>query len=106
LSVLDLSSTDFNRSLCETIAWCSSQALTSRALESADIRHRRELFEESGAVMRHAYERVDRSWFRHKVSNTKEWRRGMALLKEADPDSLPQLKHQLRSPLLKTNLPS
>lgn len=99
--MFDVTSTDFKRSLSETIAWCASQPLTTAVAESAAIRHRRVLFEESGRLMHQAYELVNRSWFRRNVSNTKEWRRGMTLLREANPNSLPQLKSQLRSPTLK-----
>jgi hypothetical protein len=99
--MFDFTSTDFKRSLSETVAWCSLQPLTADVAESADIRHRRVLWEESGRLMQQAYERVNRSWFRRNVSKTKEWRRSVMLSKEADPLSLAQLESQLRTPTLK-----
>jgi hypothetical protein len=103
--MFDFASTDFKRSLSETVRWCSSQHLTADVVESPDIRHRRALFDESGRLMRQAYERVNRSWFRRNVSTTKEWRRSMTLLKEAAPDSLALLKDQLRSAILRPIFP-
>jgi len=99
--MFDFDSPSFQRSLAETIAWCSSQPLTAHAPESAAILHRRALRQEAGKWMQQAYERVDRSWFRRVVSKTKEWRRAMALLEEAPLDSLVQLTTQLRSAALK-----
>jgi len=99
--MFDFTSTDFKRSLSETVAWCALQTLTADVEESAAIRHRRALFEESGRLMQQAYARVNRSWFRRNVSKTKEWRRSVILWKEADPLSLAQLGGQLRTPALK-----
>lgn len=99
--MFDFMSTEFNRSLSATVAWCASQPLTADVAESAAIRHRRALFEESGRLMQQAYERVNHSWFRRNVLKTKEWRRAAMLSKEADPLSLAQLQSQLRTPTLK-----
>jgi hypothetical protein len=103
--MIDFTSTDFKRSLAETVAWCASQSLTADITESASIRHRRALFEESCRLIQLAYERVNHSLFRRNVSKTKEWRRSMILLKEAGPDSLALLKDQLRSATLKPSFP-
>jgi hypothetical protein len=103
--MFDFTSTDFKRSLSETVRWCASQHLTADVAESDAIRHRRTLFDESGRLMRQAYERVNRSWFRRNVSKTQEWHRSMTLLKEAAPDSLVLLKDQLRSAMLKPSFP-
>jgi hypothetical protein len=100
-AMFDFISTEFNRSLSETVAWCASQPLTADVAESDAIRHRRALFEESGRLMQQAYERVNRSWFRRNVLKTKEWRRAAMLSKEADPLSLAQLQSQLRTPTLR-----
>ncbi len=100
-AMFDFISTEFNRSLSETVAWCASQSLTADVAETAAIRHRRALFEESGRLMQQAYERVNHSWFRRNVLKTREWRRAAMLSKEADPLSLAQLQSQLRTPTLK-----
>ena len=80
----------FLKALAETVSWCSTQPMTSEATESQESIHGRRLIEEAGEILRlrPRYESDD-------------WQRAMDMLKEADPDSLAPLEHQLRSTALK-----
>jgi hypothetical protein len=100
--MFDFSSTQFTRSLTETVAWCAAHSLTAHVEEPPVIRHRRALVEESQRLFREAFERMNRNWVQ--VRTTQEWHRSIALLKEADPLSLSLLDAQLRSATLKPSL--
>lgn len=97
--MIDLDSAGFKRSLAETAAWCIAQPLSPRVDESAVIRHRRGLVEESQRLSRAVFERLGHDWVQIRASQ--EWQRSEALLQEADPLSLSTLDAQLRSATLK-----
>ena len=94
-----------NRSLAETVVWCNLQRLTSVAAESDEMRRRRNQIEEAGRILQQAQARAERKWFRLDVCKSRDWERGMRLLREAKPDSLAPLERQLRSSLLEPNIP-
>jgi hypothetical protein len=86
--------------------WCSLQTLTGFHKDSPDEVRRRELMKEAGHLMAGYYERNSLArrlpdWLRQHFPRERRWTRAMSLLREADPDSLAPLEHQLRSSALK-----
>lgn len=84
----------------EVKLWCSLQELTAFHQDSPEQARRRELLREANlllATTRYPGE----SWLQKSLPNGRRWTRAMDLLKEADPDSLAPLDHQLRSSELK-----
>jgi hypothetical protein len=89
----------------EVAAWCSLQKLTAVHEDSPDEIRRRALREEASRLLDAA--RSAQSGLLEKLLprqfrlSERIWAKGIALLQEADPDSLAPLEHQLRSPELK-----
>jgi hypothetical protein len=85
--------------LAETIAWASLQPLNASPDESEEIKRRRGLLEHSFSLSRAAYALESKRMFgwltRRKAKGLHE--EAMRLLKEADPESIEPLTHQLRS---------
>jgi hypothetical protein len=84
----------------EVALWCSLQELTAFHKDSADQARRRELLKEANHLLATARYRGE-GWFQRFLPNGRRWTRAMNLTKEADPDSLAPLEHQLRSSKLK-----
>ena len=91
--MVDHTSPAFRKVLAEASCWCSKQSLSAESQETPDLLRRRRLFDEAGRLLASvsgpgAYE-------------SREWQRAFEMIKEADPDSIAPLEHQLRSPDLK-----
>jgi hypothetical protein len=84
----------------EVALWCSLQAVTSFHQDSSDEARRRGLIKEASSLLTSARYPGD-SWLQRKLPNGRRWARAMNLIREADPDSLAPLEHQLRSSTLK-----
>ena len=84
----------------EVASWCSLQELTAFHQDSPDQAHRRELLKEANRLLTTARYKGE-SWLQRSLPNGRRWTRAMNLIKEADPDSLAPLEHQLRSSKLK-----
>jgi hypothetical protein len=84
----------------EVVLWCSLQELTAFHQDSPDQAHRRELLKEANRLLARARYKGE-SWFQRTLPNGRRWKRAMNLIREADPDSLAPLEHQLRSSKLK-----
>jgi hypothetical protein len=94
----DFQSEPFRQSLAATVAWCALQSVVP---EDPDLTlTRRTLYEQSEQQMREARESATRGWLHRKVTETKQWRQAMALLKDVR-DSLGPLEGRLRSSALK-----
>ena len=90
----------------EVALWCSLQKLTGFHQDSPDEARRRELLNEAGRLMAGYHERTSLlrhlpSWLQRQLPSERRWTRAITLLREADPDSLAPLEHQLRSSALK-----
>jgi hypothetical protein len=90
----NLESVKASRFLKETISWALSQSFSPQSQETPETLYRRRLTKEAAELFRSAGHGQD-------VLNNPSWRKAIAMLKEADPDSLAPLEHQLRSPELK-----
>jgi hypothetical protein len=86
--------------VAEVALWCSLQKLTGFHEDSADEVRRRELMKEAARLLATARYKGD-TWLQRSLPNGRRWTRAMNLLREADPDSLAPLEHQLRSSTLK-----
>jgi hypothetical protein len=86
--------------VAEVALWCSLQQLTGFHQDSADEARRRELMREAARLLATARYKGD-SWLQRSRPGERRWTRAMNLLREADPDSLAPLEHQLRSSTLK-----
>jgi hypothetical protein len=84
----------------EVALWCSLQELTAIHQDSPDQSRRRELLKEANRLLATAKYHGE-GWLQRSLPNGRRWTRAMNLLREADPDSLAPLEHQLRSPKLK-----
>lgn len=80
--------------------WCSLQELTAIHQDSPDQSRRRELLKEANRLLATAKYKGE-GWLQRSLPNGRRWTRAMNLVKEADPDSLAPLEHQLRSSKLK-----
>jgi hypothetical protein len=98
--MFDFESARFKRSLAETVGWCAMQSLVANPADSDTIRNRRALYEQSERQMQEARASTNKSWLRRKITDTKQWHRGMALLKQVR-DSLGPMEHKLRSATFK-----
>lgn len=103
--VLHVTSTLNKHTLAETVVWCSLQVLTSVAVETHEMRRRRDQIEEAGRILQRARSRAERSWFRRDVYKSRDWQQAMLLLEEAKPNSLAPLEGQLRSSVIEPNTP-
>lgn len=102
----DVTGERFRRCLAETIAWCGKKELLPTVEESEDIKKRRLLGEQAGGLTRRAFLERDQFWnriLRRNYTNTRLWRRGMELYRQADLDSLATLLQELRSPTIRPN---
>lgn len=88
------------QSLEEVASWCSLHELTATHEDSAEQARRRRMISEASSLLRAAY----KGGWHNKLSETREWSKAMALLKESDPDSLAPLEHQLRTIVLKPSV--
>jgi hypothetical protein len=86
----------------EVAQWCSFQKLTAFHQDSPDEARRRELLTEANNLLATVKYNRD-SWLKQLLPGPDEqrWTRAMNLIREADPDTLAPLEHQLRSPKLK-----
>jgi hypothetical protein len=84
----------------EVALWCSLQELTAFHHDSPEQARRRELLKEANRLLMTTRYKGE-SWLQRSLPNGRRWARAINLLKEADPDSLAPLEHQLRSPELK-----
>lgn len=84
----------------EVKLWCSLQELTAFHEDSPEQARRRGLLIEAGRLMART-RHPGQSWLQRCLPNGRRWRRAMSLYREADPDSLAPLQHQLRSSQLK-----
>jgi hypothetical protein len=86
--------------IAEVAQWCLLQKLTAVHEDSPDEARRRALMKEAGNLLDVA--RIEgTSWLQKLLPNDRRSNRAMALIKEADPDSLAPLENQLRSPDLR-----
>lgn len=95
----DFRSEQFQISLADTVVWCKLKAIGMDA-DSDDIRQRHALYAEAEEQWEEAQETVKRGWLLRKITDTKQWRNAMALLKQIR-DSLGPMDRKLRSPELK-----
>ena len=86
--------------VAEVAMWCSLQELTVFHQDSPDEARRRESMREAARLLTRVRYPGD-SWLQRALPNGRGWTRAMKLIKEADPDSLAPLEHQLRNPALK-----
>jgi hypothetical protein len=84
----------------EVALWCSFQELKTFHQDSPDESRRRELLKEANHLLATTRYTGD-SWLQRSLPNGRRWTRAMNLMREADPDSLAPLEHQLRSSALK-----
>jgi hypothetical protein len=92
--------------ISEVAFWCSFQTLTGFHQDSPNEARRRELMKEAGHLLAGYYAnnslaRYLPDWLRRHLPRERRWNRAMGLVREADPDSLAPLEHQLRSSALK-----
>jgi len=76
------------------------QSLGADHVDSDAIRQRHGLYLQSEQQLREARLFANQGWFSRKISDTKQWQRAMALLKQIR-DSLGPIEHRLRSAELK-----
>jgi hypothetical protein len=88
------------RRVDEVALWCSFQELTALHQDSPDESRRRELLKEANRLLMTA-KYPGESWLQQYLPKGLRWTRAMNLIREADPDSLALLEHQLRSSALK-----
>ncbi len=88
------------QSLEEVASWCSLHELIATHEDSPEQARRRRMISEASSLLRAAY----KGGWHNKLSETREWSKAMALLKESDPDSLAPLEHQLRTIALKPSV--
>jgi hypothetical protein len=96
----------FRRSLAETIAWCGTQEVVATVEESEDIKKRRILGQQGGELTHRAFMERGRFWnriLRRHYTNTRLWRQGMELYRQANLSSISPLLEQLRNPTLRPN---
>jgi hypothetical protein len=67
----------FRKSLGETIAWCSFQAVPEGVVDRGEMQRRRQMLQTSGQLIARAHQRVRRSWFRWNATATPEWNQAM-----------------------------
>jgi hypothetical protein len=95
----DFSSKQFQSSLADTVTWCKMKAIGMDA-DSDDIRQRHALYTEAEQLWEEAQETAKRRGLRREITDTKQWQKAMALLKQIQ-DSLGAMDRNLRSPELK-----
>jgi hypothetical protein len=103
----DLDSATFQQSLADTIAWCGSQQITSTFEETDDIRRRRSMGKQASELTHRAYEQRNQLWnriLRRDYTDSRLWKRGMNLHRQADLGSIVYLDSQLRTPALRPQL--
>ena len=88
------------RRVDEVALWCSFQELTALHQDSPDESRRRELLKEANRLLM-TTKYPGESWLQRCLPKGRRWTRAMNLIREADPDSLALLEHQLRSSTLK-----
>jgi hypothetical protein len=86
--------------ISEVALWCSLHGVTGVHLDTPDEARRRRLMKEANSLLASAKYPCD-SWLRRSLPSGRRWTRAMNLMREADPDSLAPLEHQLRSSTLK-----
>ena len=79
------------------------QSLVSNPADSDAKRNRRALYEQAEQQMQEARASANKSLLHRKITDTKQWHRGMALLKQVR-DSLGPMEHKLRSATLKPSI--
>jgi len=84
----------------EVALWCSLQELTAIHQDSPDQSRRRELLKEANRLLAGARYKGE-SWLQRSLPNGRRRTRAMNLIRDAGPDSLAPLEHQLRSSKLK-----
>ncbi|HZR27583.1 MAG TPA: hypothetical protein VFA71_02285 [Terriglobales bacterium] len=99
--MIDVNTTQFCRSLSETVEWCAGQSLFTHPEEPPDIKRRRALIEKAGELFQRSYCSGKWNLFYRLICKNRDRRRAMKMRKEADPDSLALLKEQLRTPALR-----
>ncbi len=102
-AALDLKNETLCRSLAETIAWCGAQRITASVEETGDVKHRRILGHQAAELMNRAFLDRNRFWnriLRRNYTDTRLWRQGEELHRQADLSSIAPLEGQLRSPSL------
>lgn len=92
--------------MSEVVSWCSLQTLTDFHQDSPDEARRREMLGEAGRLLDGYYSWNSMlghlpNWLQKHLPSERRWTRAMTLFREADPDSLAPLEHQLRSSVLK-----
>jgi hypothetical protein len=106
-AALDLKNETLCRSLAETIAWCGAQRITASVEETGDVKHRRILGHQAAELMNRAFLDRNRFWnriLRRNYTDTRLWRQGEELHRQADLSSIAPLEGQLRSPSLRPNM--
>jgi hypothetical protein len=100
----DLKSETLRQSLAETVAWCGNQQIIASVEDTEDVKHRRILGRQAGQLTRRAYMERNRLWnriLRRNYTETRQWRQGMELYRQADLSSIAPLESQLRTPSLR-----
>jgi hypothetical protein len=100
--MIDYTSEEFRRSVAEAAAWCASQSLNTNVEE---VQKRRALVERANRLWQEGIGHANSGLFRRSLSETKEYREAMALLKQVR-DSLGPLERALRSAVLQPDLAS
>ena len=93
-----------SRSLVETIVWCGNQQVAATAEESEEVKGQRMLGQQAAELTQRAYTQRDSFWnkiIRRDYTDTRLWRRGMELHRQANLSSVAPLKEQLRTPALR-----
>ena len=98
--LFDLDNPDLQRSLKETILWCSERQLTATPADDEEIRRRRELMSQAqellyGAMLE-SRSLVNRIRYRS-YSELPKYRRSMELVSQANPASFISFTRRLRS---------
>jgi hypothetical protein len=100
----DLKSETLRQSFAETVAWCGNQQIIASVEETEDVKHRRILGRQAGQLIRRAYMERNRLWnriLRRNYTETRQWRQGTDLYRQADLSSIAPLEGQLRTPSLR-----
>lgn len=94
------SSTVLTQRVRDVAFWCSLQKLAAFHDDSPDEARRRELIEEANRLFDNLTHKP-RGWLQRLFSTDESYKRAMELLRQAEPDKLAPLEHQLRNPVMK-----
>jgi hypothetical protein len=92
----------FERSLAETVAWCSALSLGVDHTNTSAILHRRALLDRSKQLFEEGRTHANERWFGKKACDTEQWRQAGSLIQQVR-NLLGPMKYRTRTAALKPN---